>query len=297
MRYEGDIYRPPGEWKSYLLQCTVGCSNNTCTFCSMYKSKRYHVRPLEDVLEDIEMAKGTWYKNTETVFLCDGDAINLPIDYLLAVLKALYEAFPRLRRVTTYAGPLSTLRKTPEELRIIRDAGLNRTYLGVETGDDALLKHVRKGVGADGMLEAGQRLAAAGFDLWAIIITGLEGGGREALEKNAALTAQMINAMKPKLLSSMTLMAIEGTPLYEEVRRGERGELTLQTPFETLLETRELVRQIELDGLHYTSNHASNYLPIKCTLKEDRDRVVAELDEIIRREDPSVLRPDMFRGL
>ena len=294
MRYEGDIYRPPGEWKSYLLQCTVGCSNNTCTFCSMYKSKRYHVRPLEDVLEDIEMAKGTWYKNTETVFLCDGDAINLPMDYILTVLKALYAAFPRLRRVTTYAGPLSTLRKTPEELKTIRDAGLNRAYLGVETGDDALLKHVHKGVGADGMLEAGQRLVAAGFDLWAIIITGLEGGGKDALERNAALTAQMINAMKPKHLSSMTLMAIEGTPLYEEV---QRGELTLQTPFETLLETRELVRQIELTGLHYTSNHASNYLPIKCTLKEDRDKVIAELDDIIAREDPSVLRPDMYRGL
>ena len=294
MRYEGDIYRPPGEWKSYLLQCTVGCSNNTCTFCSMYKSKRYHIRPLEDVLEDIEMAKGTWYKNTETVFLCDGDAINLPMDYILAVLKALYEAFPRLRRVTTYAGPLSTLRKTPEELKTIHDAGLNRAYLGVETGDDALLKHVHKGVGADGMLQAGQRLVAAGFDLWAIIITGLEGGGKDALERNASLTAKMINEMKPKHLSSMTLMAIEGTPLYEEV---QRGELTLQTPFETLLETRELVRQIELSGLHYTSNHASNYLPIKCTLKEDRDKVVAELDEIIAKEDPSVLRPDMYRGL
>ena len=294
MRYEGDIYRPPGEWKSYLLQCTVGCSNNTCTFCSMYKSKRYHVRPLEDVLEDIRMAQDTWYKNTETVFLCDGDAINLPMDYLLTVLDALYRAFPRLRRVTTYAGPLSTLRKSEEELRTIRNAGLNRTYLGVETGDDALLKHVRKGVGADGMLEAGQRLVAAGFDLWAIIITGLEGGGREALERNASLTARMINEMQPRHLSSMTLMAIEGTPLYDEV---QRGELTLQTPFETLLETRELVRQIELSGLHYTSNHASNYLPIKCTLKEDRDRVVAELDEIIAREDPSVLRPDMYRGL
>ena len=294
MRYEGDIYRPPGEWKSYLLQCTVGCSNNTCTFCSMYKSKRYRVRPLEEVLEDIEMAKGTWYKNTETVFLCDGDAINLPMDYILAVLKALYAAFPRLRRVTTYAGPLSTLRKTPEELKAIRDAGLDRAYLGVETGDDALLKRVRKGVGADGMLEAGQRLVAAGFDLWAIVITGLEGAGREALERNAALTAQMINAMQPKHLSSMTLMAIEGTPLYDEV---QRGEFTLQTPFETLLETRELVRQIELSGLHYTSNHASNYLPIKCTLKEDRDKVVAELDEIIRKEDPSVLRPDIYRGL
>ena len=294
MRYEGDIYRPPGEWKSYLLQCTIGCSNNTCTFCSMYKSKRYRVRPLEEVLEDIQMAQSTWYKNTETVFLCDGDAINLPMDYLLAVLDALYKAFPRLRRVTTYAGPLSTLRKSPEELRIIRDAGLQRTYLGVETGDNALLKHVHKGVGADGMLEAGQRLVAAGFDLWAIVITGLEGGGRDALERNAALTAKMINDMNPKHLSSMTLLAIEGTPLYAEV---QRGELTLQTPFETLLETRELVRQIELSGLHYTSNHASNYLPIKCTLKEDRDRIVAELDEIIAKEDPSVLRPDVYRGL
>ncbi len=294
MRYEGDIYRPPGEWKSYLLQCTVGCSNNTCTFCSMYKSKRYHVRPLEDVLEDIEMAKGTWYRNTETVFLCDGDAINLPKEYLFTVLKALYDAFPRLRRVTTYAGPLSTLRKSPEELREIHAAGLNRAYLGVETGDDALLKHVHKGVGADGMLEAGQRLVAAGFDLWAIIITGLEGGGREALERNASLTARMINEMRPKHLSSMTLMAIEGTPLYDEV---QRGELTLQTPFETLLETRELVRQIELSGLHYTSNHASNYLPIKGTLKEDREKIVAMLDDIIAKEDPSVLRDDMYRGL
>lgn len=294
MRYEGDIYRPPGEWKSYLLQCTVGCSNNTCTFCSMYKSKRYHVRPLEDVLEDIEMAKGTWYKNTETVFLCDGDAINLPMDYLLTVLKALREAFPRLRRVTTYAGPLSTLRKTPEELKTIREAGLHRAYLGVETGDDALLTHVHKGVGAEGMLLAGQRLVEAGFDLWAIVITGLEGGGKDALERNACLTAKMINEMKPKHLSSMTLMAIEGTPLYKEV---QEGKLTLQTPFETLLETRELVRQIELTGLHYTSNHASNYLPIKCTLKEDRDRVIAQLDEIIKKEDPSVLRPEIYRGL
>ncbi len=294
MRYEGDIYRPPGEWKSYLLPCTIGCSNNTCTFCSMYKAKRYRVRPLEDVLEDIQMAKNTFYRDTETVFLCDGDAINLPMDYLLAVLKALYAAFPRLRRVTTYAGPLSTLRKTPEELRAIREAGLQRAYLGVETGDDALLRHVRKGVGAEGMLRAGQSLVEAGFDLWAIVITGLEGGGREALERNAALTAQMVNEMKPKHLSSMTLMAIEGTPLYDEV---QRGELTLQTPFETLLETRELVRQIELNGLHYTSNHASNYVPIKGTLKEDREKIVSMLDDIIAKQDTSQLRDDIYRGL
>lgn len=294
MRYEGDIYRPPGEWKSYLLQCTVGCSNNTCTFCSMYKAKRYHVRPLEDVLEDIQMAAGTWYRDTETVFLCDGDAINLPAEYLFAVLEALYRTFPRLRRVTTYAGPLSTLRKTPKELKAIRDAGLQRAYLGVETGDDKLLRHVKKGVGADGMLEAGQRLVAAGFDLWAIVITGLEGGGKDALTRNAALTAKMINDMRPKHLSSMTLMAIEGTPLYAEV---QRGELTLQTPFESLLEVRELVRQIQLEDLHYTSNHASNYLPIKGTLTRDRDKILAQLDEALESHDPALLRSDAYRSL
>ncbi len=294
MRYEGDIYRPPGEWKSYLLQCTVGCSNNTCTFCDMYKSKRYHVRPLADVLEDIAMAERTWYKDTETVFLCDGDAIDLPVDYLLAVLKALYAAFPRLRRVTTYAGPLSTLRKTPEELRTIRQAGLQRAYLGVETGDDALLRHVKKGVGAEGMLRAGRALVEAGFDLWAIVITGLEGGGREALERNAALTARMVNQMVPRHLSSMTLMPVEGTPLYEEVRR---GELTLQTPFESLLEVRRLVEQIELENLHYTSNHASNYLPIKGTLTRDRDTILAQIDQVLTSGDPSLLRDDALRGL
>lgn len=294
MRYEGDIYRPPGEWKSYLLQCTVGCSNNTCTFCSMYKSKRYHTRPLADVLEDIAMAERTWYKNTETVFLCDGDAIDLPVDYLLAVLKALYAAFPRLRRVTTYAGPLSTLRKTPEELRTIRQAGLQRAYLGVETGDDALLRHVKKGVGAEGMLRAGRALVEAGFDLWAIVITGLEGGGREALERNAALTAGMVNKMQPRHLSSMTLMPVEGTPLYDEV---QRGELTLQTPFESLLEVRRLVEQIELENLHYTSNHASNYLPIKGTLTRDRDEIIAQIDQVLSSGDGSQLRDDGLRGL
>ncbi len=294
MRYEGDIYRPPGEWKSYLLQCTVGCSNNTCTFCDMYKAKRYHVRPLNDVLEDIQMATGTFYRETETVFLCDGDAIDLPVDYLLTVLDALYKAFPRLRRVTTYAGPLSTLRKSPGELKTIRAAGLQRAYLGVETGDDALLRHVKKGVGAEGMLRAGRALVEAGFDLWTIVITGLEGGGREALERNAALTAKMINDMNPKHLSSMTYMPVEGTPMYEEVRR---GEMTLQTPFESLLEVRELVSQIELSGLHYTSNHASNYLPIKGTLKEDRARILAQLDEVLAANDPSLLRDNAMRGL
>lgn len=294
MRYEGNIYRPPGEWKSYLLQCTIGCSNNTCTFCSMYRDKRYSVRPLEDVLEDIRMAAHSGYASTETVFLCDGDAINLPVDYLVTVLNALYNSFTNLRRVTTYAGPLSTLRKTPDELKTIRNAGLQRTYLGVETGDGELLRHVHKGVDDEGMLKAGKMLVAAGFDLWAIVIMGLEGGGVPALEKNAALTAKMINAMQPKHLSAMTYLPVEDTPMYQEI---QEGKMTLQTPFESLLETRELIRGIELSGLHFTSNHASNYVPIKGTLKEERDTLLALLDDIIEKQDTSRIRKDIYRGL
>ena len=160
MRYEGDIYRPPGEWKSYLLQATVGCSNNTCTFCNMYRDKKFRVRPMADILEDIRMAKA-YYGDVRRVFLCAGDAIVMRTNDLITILDALYAAFPSLEKVTIYAGPRSTLTKTPEELKLLREHGLARAYLGVETGCDALLKQVKKGVNAQQMLEAGQRLVEA----------------------------------------------------------------------------------------------------------------------------------------
>ena len=130
MRYEGDIYRPPGEWKSYLLQCTVGCSNNTCTYCGMYKDKQFHIRPLEEIHKDIEMAR-VYYGGAKTrVFLCDGDAIVMRQEDLISILDHLYEAFPKLEKVTTYAGPRSTLSKTPEQLAELCRHGLKRAYLG-----------------------------------------------------------------------------------------------------------------------------------------------------------------------
>ena len=162
MRYEGDIYRPPGEWKSYLLQATVGCSNNSCTFCNMYRDKRFHIRPMEDILADIRMAKA-YYGDVRRVFLCDGDAIVMRTRDLLTILDTLYATFPSLEKVTTYAGPRSTLTKSPEDLKLLREHGLARAYLGVETGCDALLKQVKKGVNAQQMLEAGLRLREAGI--------------------------------------------------------------------------------------------------------------------------------------
>ena len=253
MRYEGDIYRPPGEWKSYLLQTTMGCSNNTCTFCGMYLDKKFHIRPMADILEDIRMAKA-YYGDVERVFLCDGDAIIMRTQELLTILEALYRTFPSLQRVTTYAGPRSTLAKTPEELRTLREAGLTRAYLGVETGCDALLKQVKKGVDAAQMLEAGVRLREAGMDLWVMVILGLAGTG-EPSRRHMLDTAAMMNEMKPRHLSALTLTLDPGTELYRDYRAGRFHPIT---PRESLLEARLLLENLTVDPLHFTCNHASN---------------------------------------
>lgn len=289
MRYEGDIYRPPGEWKSYLLQTTMGCSNNTCTFCGMYLDKKFHIRPMADILEDIRMAKA-YYGDVERVFLCDGDAIIMRTQELLTILEALYRTFPSLQRVTTYAGPRSTLAKTPEELRTLREAGLTRAYLGVETGCDALLKQVKKGVDAAQMLEAGVRLREAGMDLWVMVILGLAGTG-EPSRRHMLDTAAMMNEMKPRHLSALTLTLDPGTELYRDYRAGRFHPIT---PRESLLEARLLLENLTVDPLHFTCNHASNYLPLKGGLPEDRDRFLAMLDRALAGEQE--LRPEWSRG-
>lgn len=289
MRYEGDIYRPPGEWKSYLLQTTIGCSNNTCTFCGMYLDKKFHIRPIADILEDIRMAKA-YYGDVERVFLCDGDAIIMRTQELLTILEALHRAFPSLQRVTTYAGPRSTLAKTPEELRTLREAGLTRAYLGVETGCDALLKQVKKGVDAAQMLEAGVRLREAGMDLWVMVILGLAGTG-EPSRRHMLDTAAMMNEMKPRHLSALTLTLDPGTELYRDYRAGRFHPIT---PRESLLEAKLLLENLTVDPLHFTCNHASNYLPLKGGLPEDRDRFLAMLDRALAGEQE--LRPEWSRG-
>lgn len=280
MRYEGSVYRPPGEWKSYILQATVGCSYNKCTFCEAYKTKRYHAKPLSYVLDDITMAS-VRYPDTETVFIADGDAIALPTDHLLTVLERLRSAFPRLRRITCYAGPISTMAKSADELRALKAAGLERVYLGVETGDSELLKKVKKGVDAGEMLEAGLALKAAGFDLWVTVIAGLQGAG-EGYRRNALLTAKLLNAMAPQHISVMTYMATMGTEMYADLMA---GRFEMQKPREALLETRLLVENLELPGAHFTANHMSNYRPLKGTLGRDTDLFLAQLDEMLAQAD------------
>ena len=292
MRYDSDLlYRPPGEWKSYLLQCTIGCSNNQCTFCGMYKEKKFRIRPTEEILEDIDMARAYYGPGLQRVFLMDGDAIIIKTEDLLRILRKLYDTFPALEKVTLYAGPRSTLSKTPEELKALHDAGLSRAYLGVESGSDAVLKFIHKGVNAQQMLQAGQRLVEAGIDLWVTIILGITGEGGDWKE-HILSTAKIINEMKPRHLSAMTFAPAKGTPLGEDVLA---GRFKVCTPDQILEECHLLLEHLDVDPLHFTSNHASNYLPLKGGLPEDREKFLSLIDQAL--EGKIRLRKTLNRGI
>ncbi len=292
MRYEGQIYRPPGEWRSFLLQCTVGCSNNKCTFCGMYKTKKFHIRPMKEILEDIAMARAYYgAENVDKVFLCDGDAIVMRQEQLLQILEALYAAFPHLRQVTTYAGTRSTMTKTQEQLDELRRAGLTRAYLGVETGWDELLLKVKKGVTSAQMLQAAAMLKKAGIDLWVTVILGLAGPG-EPSKKHIAETIRVLNQMKADHVSCLSYMPEPNSPMYQDVKE---GRFKMLSPRECLEETRALVVGLNYGPFHFTSNHASNYVPLKGTLPDDREKFLAAIDSALAGK--SRIRSEFSRGL
>lgn len=288
MRYEGDIYRPPGEWRSYILQATIGCSNNRCTFCGMYKDKRFRIRPMTEILEDVNMARDAYGGDVDRIFVCDGDAIIMKQEDWVILLRKLFSSFPGLTRVTTYAGPRSTLSKSHEELVQLRQLGLYRAYLGVESGSDRILKEVNKGCDSATMLKAGRRLIEAGIDVWCTILLGLDGTG-VASEEHALETAKLINEMKPGHVSAMTYSPVPDTPLYEKV---QSGEFKMLDAHEALRETRMFIENIELENLHFTSNHVSNYLPLKGTVSRERDRLLTEIDRALESGEGLRHRPN-----
>ncbi|HHV75802.1 MAG TPA: radical SAM protein [Syntrophothermus lipocalidus] len=292
MRYEGSIYRPPSEARSYILQCTVGCSHNGCTFCGMYKDKKYRVRSLEEIKADIRMAK-LYYGDLQKVFLADGDALAMQTDELLEILNYLYRLFPSLYHVGIYAGPQSILQKTEEELQMLKQAGLTIAYLGIETGDERLLKEINKGVTYEEMVEAGQKIVRSGIKLSATVLLGLAGPGERSAE-HAAATARICNEINPDFLAALTLMVVPGTVLH---RRVQQGKFKLLDPFEILEEMRILIEGLEVDGCEFRSNHASNYLPIKGTLRRDKESILGLLDSILQKQDERFLRPEYMRGL
>ncbi|MGF7186404.1 radical SAM superfamily enzyme YgiQ (UPF0313 family) [Desulfitispora alkaliphila] len=276
MRYEGTVYRPPSEANSYLLQVTYGCAHNQCTFCNMYQDKKFFVRKLEEVKADIKMAQKKLNSVTK-VFLCDGDAMALKTEYLLEVIGELKRAFPKLKQISCYAGPKSSLRKTNSELEALRETGLTRAYLGLETGDEHLLKEIKKGVTKDEMLQAGQKLVSAGFKLCLMAILGLAGKGPRS-EQHAVATAQMVNQIKPKQFAILTLMPFPGTEIYEKVQQGQFQQLD---NFEVLEEMKLLLEHITIDKLIFNSTHPSNYLPLTGTLQKDKKELLNYIEEVL----------------
>ena len=289
MRYVGSVYRPPSEARSLIVQVTYGCSHNTCAFCSMYKEKRFAVRPLDEVLEDFHAARRL-YPRVERVFLADGDALVRRAEELETILKTVRELFPECTRVTCYASPDSIRIRTEEELRVLRAAGLTMVYMGLESGCDAVLEKMRKGHDAAFIVEMGRKVRRCGIALSVTAITGL--GGPELLERHAADTAAALSAMNPEYIGMLTLMVEPGTPLYDWVRD---GSFRLLTPAEDLRETRLLLEGLDSPGSVFRMNHASNYLALRGTLNRDRDAMLAQLDRAAA--DLSLLRPEEWRGL
>jgi radical SAM superfamily enzyme YgiQ (UPF0313 family) len=290
MKYQGIVIRPPSEADSLILQATLGCSHNRCTFCPTYKGRRFRIKDLDAIKEEIDEVAP--YGPFRKVFLADGDALIMPQPKLVALLEYLIEKLPGLRRVGIYGNAKSILRKSVEELRVLKALRLGIVYLGVETGDPALLEKVRKGVSYEQMVDAARRVKEAGITLSVTVLLGL--GGTEYGQQHALATAKILSDIDPDFASALTLMVVPGTPLYEEM---EAGRFQLPSPFQLLEELGTILAHSDFSRCYFTSNHASNYLPIKARLPRDKEAVVRLIQDVVSSQDAGLLRPEFLRGL
>ncbi len=290
MRYYGEVYRPPSEAYSLIVQVTYGCSHNTCAFCSMYKNKRFALRPMEEILEDFKEAAARYGKNVKRIFLADGDALIRKTEDLLLILDEVRKLFPNLERTTSYASPASLLLKSQEELSKLKEHGLEMVYLGLESGCNEVLKKIQKGYLAEEIVQAGCKARKAGMKLSVTAISGL--GSRELSKKHALETAKAFSAMNPEYIGILTLEVIEGTPMYDWTRE---GSFELLNPVEILEETKTLVQNLDSPGSIFRANHASNYLPLKGTFNQDREMLIEQIK--MAKEGQIALRPEWSRSL
>jgi radical SAM superfamily enzyme YgiQ (UPF0313 family) len=289
VHYEGNIIRPPSEANSILLQVTVGCSRNRCTFCGTYRGERFRIKPEEIVREDIAFA-AQHCRRQRRLFLCDGDALVIPQRRLTSILADVRAQLPWVTRVGSYANARSIGLKSDEELRELRQLGLGILYMGLESGDDATLKAIRKGADAATQVAMGRKAIAAGMKLSVTVILGIAGRARSAA--HAHDTARVLSEIDPDYVGALSLMLIPGTPLYEDWRT---GAFELLDPGEMLAELRILIAETRLSRGLFHANHASNYLPIKARLPRDRDEVVAVIDRALAGG--VTLKPEYMRGL
>jgi len=293
MEYDFPLFRPPSEARSLIFQVTLGCSWNRCRFCASYRTKEFLVRPFEEVERDVaEMS--VRHPDARKIFLADGDPMAAPTDYLVKVLDLMNRRFPSLERISTYAGPTNLMEKTPEELVRLKERKLDLLYLGIETGNDELLKRIGKGATAGQIVEGSRRALQAGLRISAFIILGL--GGVDGSLEHAKDSARVVNAIAPQFLATLTLIPLPDARTYEERVMG-RG-FRLIDPVQSLQELRWFVEELELSGCKFGTEHASNYLPITgMTLPGDKDEILRRIDKALMDASPGMLRPEWMRGL
>ena len=290
MRYDEPLFRPPSEAESFILQATLGCSWNACTYCAMYRDKRFRVRPLDEVLADIAEAGARFADDVRHVFVADGDPLGMDLELWEPILLALAAAFPRLRRVSTYATARNLLEKSPEALRRLRELGLSLLYIGPESGDDETLRRIAKGATAEEHIEAARKAREAGMEQSLIFLLGA--GGRDRSEAHARASGRLATTMDPRFLSTLTLTVVPHTPL--SALEGQ-GRFELPDLRGLLMELRWFLEEARPGNAIFRSNHASNHLPIGGRLPRDREAMLEVLDAALAGQVP--LRPEWARGL
>lgn len=289
MKYEGIVYRPPSEAYSLIVQVTIGCAHNKCSFCSMYKNKSFRIRSLEQIYEDLYEAKAR-YGTIKRIFLADGDALVLKMEMLRAILLKIRELFPMCERVSAYATPKDILKKSLEELKELKALGIGILYMGIESGSDIILKQIQKGVTSSEIIEAGRKVKDSGIKLSVTFISGI--GGKDKWNEHAIESARVISAINPDYVGLLTLMVEPKTQMYEEVNYGKFKLLDRE---EVMLETKALLDNIDVTNCIFRSNHASNYVDIGGTLPQDKEKMLSLIDDILKGN--YRYKDEEFRGL
>ncbi len=291
LKYEGDIFRPPSEAGSLIIQATIGCSHNRCSFCAMYKRKKFRERAWGELEDEITQVSGI-LPHTRRVFLADGNAMTIAADKLQKILEALNRSFPLLERVSVYSNPRDLLEKEPAELSELRRLKLGMVYLGVESGSEVVLQTVKKGASPKDILLGAKRVKQAGIPLSVTIINGL--AGLEGSAEHAAETAKLLNEIDPDYLGLLSLMTVPGTTMH---RRIQEASITPLGPWEMLREIKLMVEALSLTHCVFRANHASNYLPLKAVLSRDREKLLAALEQVLQKKAPDMLRHENYRML
>jgi len=290
LNYDAPLYRPPSEARSLIFQVTLGCSFNECSFCDMYRSKEYSERPWEEIKSEIDMMTAI-VPDTTRVFLADGDALNLDAEYMVRIVKYIYEKFPKLERISCYAMPMNILKKTPEELKKMHDAGLTMFYLGIESGSDIVLKKVTKGATSKTIIKSVNKAKNAGYTMSCMVILGL--GGKKYSTDHIQGTADVINACSPQYVGALTLYLENG--IKDEFLKKFEGEFSRLNDDEALNELEELLAKIDTkEEIIFRANHGSNAYTIKGTFPQDKQKMLDQIRWM--KEHPEIVRPQGLRG-